>query len=344
MISGRRDFLATATATAAAAVAGGAVCGAGDAAADVTPAPESASHASWSRSVRLALNMSTLRGQQLTVPEQVAVAAKAGYDGIEPWIRDLREFVEGGGSLRDLRRQIDDAGVTVESAIGFAPWIVDDDAARMAGLEEARRDMALVAELGGTRIAAPPIGAHRPVDGQPPGPPLPVIAERYRRLLEVGAEAGVVPMLELWGFSPTLSKLSELAYVAAGAGHPDACVLPDFYHIYKGGNDFASLGVIEANRMPVFHINDYPADPPLDTIADKDRVFPGDGVCPLAETIAMLLRHGFRGTFSLELFNPVYWERDASEVAREGLEKSRRVLDEASRLVESGRPAETGRS
>lgn len=276
--------------------------------------------------VRFALNTSTIRGQKLDVPQQIAVTAEAGYDGIEPWIRDIRQYVEQGGSLETLRRQIADAGLTVESAIGFAQWIVDDEAQRKAGLDEARRDMELVAAIGGTRMAAPPIGAHRPVEGQPAGPPLPVIADRYRALLEVGDEMGVTPMLELWGFSPTLSRLSELAYVATGAAHPRASVLPDFYHIYKGGNDFASLGMIEASRMPVFHINDYPADPPREQISDQHRVFPGDGVCPLTEIIGTLLDHGFRGTFSLELFNPEYWQRDPLQVAQEGLQKSKSVL------------------
>ena len=189
--------------------------------------------------------------------------------------------------------------------------------------------MALVKAIGGGRVAAPPVGAHR--GGSTP-PPLPVIAERYRALLEVGEQVGVVPQLELWGFSPTLSKLSELAYVSAGAGHPDACVLPDFYHIYKGGNDFASLGMIEASRMHCFHMNDYPADPPIAEIADKHRVFPGDGVCPLPKIIRQLIDHGFAGTFSLELFNPEYWERDPFEVASEGLEKSRAVVQAAMQL------------
>lgn len=279
-----------------------------------------------SSAVRFALNMSTIRGQKLPITEQVDVAAKAGYDGIEPWIRDVEQFVKEGGDLRDLRKRIVDAGLTVDSAIGFANWIVDDDEARAAGLKQARADMELVKAIGGSRVAAPPVGAHR---GDGDSPPLDAIAERYRALLEVGDETGVVPQLELWGFSPTLSKLSELAYVAAGAGHPDACVLPDFYHIYKGGNDFASLGMIEASRMHCFHINDYPADPPRDTIADKHRVFPGDGVCPLAKIIRQLVDHGFAGTFSLELFNPDYWKRDANEVASEGLRKSRQVVAEA---------------
>ena len=276
--------------------------------------------------VRFALNTSTVRGQKLSVIEQIEVTAKAGFDGIEPWIGDLQKYADQGGSLGDLKKRIEDLGVTVDSAIGFANWIVDDEEARKQGLENAKMEMSLVKAIGGARVAAPPVGAHR---GNVTPPPLPVIAERYRALLEVGEKIGVTPQLELWGFSPTLSKLSELAYVAAGAEHPNACVLPDFYHIYKGGSDFSALGMIEASRMHCFHMNDYPADPPRESIADKDRVFPGDGVCPLPKIIRQLLDHGFKGTFSLELFNPDYWERDALEVATEGLAKSKAVVTAA---------------
>jgi len=292
--------------------------------------PQKQTHAATQDSselpVRFALNTSTVRGQKLTIEEQVDLTAKAGYDGIEPWIRDIQAYVDGGGSPGDLKKRIVDRGLTVDSAIGFANWIVDDPEARAKGLEQAKEEMALVKAIGGGRVAAPPVGAHR---GDSTPPPLPRIAERYRALLEVGEQVGVVPQLELWGFSPTLSKLSELAYVSAGAGHPDACVLPDFYHIYKGGNDFASLGMIEASRMHCFHMNDYPSDPPLAEIADKHRVFPGDGVCPLPTIIRQLIDHGFAGTFSLELFNPEYWERDPGEVAVEGLRKSREVVQAA---------------
>ncbi len=271
--------------------------------------------------LKFCLNTSTIRGQKLSLPEQIRVAADAGFDGIEPWIGDLSGYVESGGKLSDLKKQLDDSGLSVESAIGFAQWIVDDDATRKKGLEEARRDMEMLTQIGGKRIAAPPIGAHKE-----PGPALPIIAQRYRKLLEVGAQIGVVPQLELWGFSKTLSRLGELAYVATEASHEDACVLPDFYHIYKGGSDFAGLSMIEASKMEVFHINDYPANPTRATIADKDRVFPGDGVCDLKGIIGNLVANGFDGCFSLELFNPEYWKRDALAVAKEGLAKMKSVM------------------
>lgn len=275
----------------------------------------------WAQQVRYCLNTSTVRGQKLSVPEQIDLCARAGYDAIEPWMGDLRGYVEGGGSLRDLRKRLDDAGLTVESAIGFAQWIVDDPEQRAAGLEQARSDMALLAEIGGKRIAAPPIGAH-----QAPGPDLAVIAERYRALLVAAEPIGVVPELELWGFSKTLSQLAELAYVATAAAHPQACVLPDVYHIYKGGSSFDSLGMIEASRMPVFHMNDYPATPTRDKIGDGDRVYPGDGVAPLKEIFTLLAKHGFAGVLSLELFNEGYWKLPADEVAATGLRKMREVV------------------
>lgn len=316
----RRTFVATS----AIAVASGAIMTNSSAA---EPAPAASSPSSRSP-IRFCLNTSTLRGQKLSVPDQIKVCADAGYDGIEPWMRDLYQFVDEGGNLADLRKQLEDANLTVESAIGFAKWIVDDEAERKAGLEEARRDMDLLKQIGGKRIAAPPIGAHTQA-----GPALEVIAARYRDLLVLGAEIGVTPQLELWGFSKTLSRLGEMAYVATAAEHPDACVLPDFYHIYKGGSRFEGLGMIEASRMHVFHMNDYPGVPPRESISDADRVFPGDGVCPLPEIIANLIRSGFVGVFSLELFNPDYWQRDALEVAKEGLAKSKAVVQKSQLLV-----------
>jgi sugar phosphate isomerase/epimerase len=68
-------------------------------------------------------------------------------------------------------------------------------------------------------------------------------------------------------------------------------------------------------------MNDYPATPPRQSISDKDRVFPGDGIAPLADIIRTLRAIDFNGYLSIELFNPDYWQRDPLEVAREALQK-----------------------
>jgi sugar phosphate isomerase/epimerase len=266
-------------------------------------------------------NTSTVRGQKLALDEQVELTARAGYDAIEPWLRDIQAFVDNGGNLDKIKSRIEELGITVESAIGFANWIVDDDQKRAEGLETARHDMKLVKAIGGTRIAAPPVGATNQEDLD-----LFKAATRYRDLLEVGKEEGVTPQLELWGFSKSISRLGELMFVAVESGHPDACILLDIYHIYKGGSDFQGLELINSSRIHVFHVNDYPADPPRESISDADRVYMGDGVAPTSMILQTIYRNGFRGMLSLELFNRTYWQQDALEVARTGLKKMRATV------------------
>ena len=113
--------------------------------------------------IRYCFNTSTVRGQELTIEQQIDLAAKAGYSGIEPWVRDVVEYRDAGGSVSDLKKRIDDHGLVVESGIGFANWIVDDDAQRQDGLEVAKHDMDLLRSIGGRRIAAPPAGAQNGV-------------------------------------------------------------------------------------------------------------------------------------------------------------------------------------
>ncbi len=274
---------------------------------------------------RYCLNTSTIRGQNLGIVKEVELAAKAGYDGIEPWIRELEAYVKEGGSLKDLGKRIADHGLRVESAIGFANWIVDDDAKRAEGLETAKRDMDMLKTIGGTHIAAPPVGAHR----DSPKLDLFKVAERYRALLEVGDQTGVIPQAEVWGFSDNLSRLGETMFAVIESGHKDACILPDVYHIYKGGSDFAGMAAIAGSSIHCFHVNDYPADPPRNTISDKDRVYPGDGVAPLNDIFQMIAANGFAGVLSLELFNPGYWEQDAEQVVKTGLAKTKEAVAKA---------------
>ena len=129
----------------------------------------------------LGLNTSTIRGQKLSIVDEIELARKAGYQAMEPWIDELERYAGSGGSLEDLAKRFRDAGISVESAIGFFDWVVDDAERRRKGFESARRAMDLVRRIGGKRLAAPPVGAtdRRMADMLP-------IAERYRSLLELG--------------------------------------------------------------------------------------------------------------------------------------------------------------
>jgi sugar phosphate isomerase/epimerase len=272
-------------------------------------------------SFKYCFNTSTVRGQKLPLVEEIEIAAKAGYQAIEPWIGEIEAYQQQGGTLADLKKRIADAGLTVESAIGFAEWIVNDGAQRAKGMERARHEMDLVRQIGGTRIAAPPAGAKDATDID-----LFAAADRYRSLLELGDHIGVVPQVEVWGFSKTLNRLGEVMFVATECQHPKACVLLDVYHLHRGGSGFAGLRMVQGSAMHVFHMNDYPANSPREQLTDADRVYPGDGAAPLREILTTLHRSGFDGYLSIELFNKTYYQQDALTVAKTAIEKMKELV------------------
>lgn len=311
--STRRGFLQSGSALAGAALVAG-----------TQPAPAQDRPGAPPARFHFCLNTSTIREQKVGIVREIEIAREAGYDAIEPWMDTLHQYVADGGSLSDLKKRLLDAGLVVPSAIGFAHWIVDDADARKQGLETARRDMDLLAQIGGQRIAAPPVGAQ-----DKPGPDLATISQRYRALLELGDQLGVIPQCEVWGFSKTLSKLSETAYTVIGANHPKACLLADVYHLHKGGSGFDGVRLLSGLGLQVFHLNDYPAQPGPEQINDSHRVFPGDGVAPLVPLLRTLRTVGFSGFLSLELFNREYWKQDPLQVAQTGLRKMRAVAQQA---------------
>ena len=270
---------------------------------------------------KFALNASTLRGYSLPLIDQVKAVAAAGFAGFEPWLKDIRAAKESG-TLGDVRRIAADGGVSFVNGIAFGQWVNPDPAVRSAGLEETRRDMALLAELGCPMIAASMFGV------QKPGSPILTkesIAERYAAVLDLGKAMGVRPLLEYWGHSVNLSRLEDALDVLKLLGRPDAAILADVYHTYRGGGDFAAYRRLSASLLPVLHVNDYPAAPARDMLSDPDRVWPGDGIAPWADIFANLDAAGADPWLSIELFNPAYWRTTPDDTMRVGMEKMKRL-------------------
>ena len=265
---------------------------------------------------RYCLNTSTIRGQKLGILKNIEIASRAGYDGIELWVKDIRNFLDNGGTTRDLRHKLEDSGLIFENAISFPQWLVNDQERRDQAMVNMKEEMEILAELGCKRIAAPPTSATK-------GEKIDLIqaAERYHAILELGETYNIFPMLEIWGFSQNISRLGEAAFIATESNHPHASILPDVYHLYRGGSSFTGLQLLSRKAVPVFHMNDYPAHISREQLKDADRVFPGDGVAPLPEIVRELRLINPSMVLSLELFNPLYWKMDALEVAITGLEK-----------------------
>jgi 2-keto-myo-inositol isomerase len=269
------------------------------------------------------LNMSTIRGQNLGFIKELETAAAAGFRSVEIWMDSMQQYLQSGGTLKDAKMKLNDLDLKVEDCISFNKWIVDDEATRSQGTEQMKKDMDVLAQLGCKRMAATGMGT---TDADVPS--LDVIAERYRAILEMGHSFGVVPQLEMWGFQKNMRDVAEVLYAAMKSDHPDARVLLDVFHLYRGNTSLNMLSLMDSNACEMFHMNDYPTGFPYQTITDADRIYPGDGIAPIKQTLKILLRD--RKTplvLSTELFNKAYYRQDALTVAKTSLAKMKAIVE-----------------
>lgn len=291
---------------------------------DVSGLPSDKSNGKKKLPFRISLNTSTISAYKLSVEKQIDLVADAGFDGIELWVRDVTAYLNEGGTCESLQKRLMSRNLILENMIGFAPWFTEDLTARANGIEQLRQDMIMTAKLGGKYIAAP-IQGIKTLDKMK----FDDYAQRYRTILQLADQTGVTPIIELWG-AGALNQLADCAQIVISTGDKNASMLLDFYHLYRGDNSWDTLDCINAYRLPVFHINDYPASPAREQLKDSDRVFPGDGICPFRVLIPKLFNAGFRGAFSVELFNKNYWATmDAPTILKTSYEKTYRVINDA---------------
>ena len=259
------------------------------------------------------LNTSTIR--PTPIREKIRIAGQLGYRAIEPWNDEVDDYLRQGGTIEDLRKAIDDAGLRVASVIALFGWTEADPIAHRIALDECKRRMDQAARLGSPYIVASP--PNEVVD-------LGFAAGRFAELMRIGREIGVTPSMEFLGFVEGVHTLQSARAIADGSG---ATVVADVFHLMRGGGSIDDLLTIPGDRMAIFHINDLPASPPPTMQSDSDRVMLGEGFADLRGVIANLRTIGYRGPLSLELFNETLWAADPEEVCRVGLERMRGLVE-----------------
>ncbi len=266
----------------------------------------------------LSLNTSTIRPAPLR--EKIAIATETGYDAIEPWINDLEKHEAEGGSLEDLGAEIRDLGLTVPNVIGLWSCMPAGKDAFDQSLEATRNRMRISAAIGSKHVAAVPSPDRADFD-------IGWGTECYRRLLEIGRdEFGIITAVEFVGFLKGIHRLGQAAAIALDANDPDACLIADTFHLFRGGSGLNGVRHLDGKFIAVFHWNDVLAEPPRKEQSDEHRVYPGDGVLPLTQLLKDLKAIGYTGPLSLELFSREHWKQDLKQVAATGLEKMRQGI------------------
>lgn len=266
----------------------------------------------------LCLNTSTIRPSNLEA--KIDAAAAAGFDAVELWINDLEDHEKAGGDLKELGAKIKEKGMFVINVIGLWSAIPPTQEAWEAGLPETRERMRRMSAVGSRHAAAIPPSDVENFD-------LKWGAARYKDLLKIGREEyNIIPAVEFVGFFKSVYRLGQAVAMAIDSDEAGAMIIPDTFHLYRGGSGFEGIRHIRGEMIASFHFNDVGPETPREQLADEHRIYPGDGILPLKPMLRTLREINYTGPLSLELFNREHWKLDPKEVARTGLQKMKDVI------------------
>ncbi len=268
----------------------------------------------------ICLDTATIRPASLK--DKVKIAAKAGYDAIEPWDGELQKFEAEGGNLKDLGKEIKDLGLFVPSVIGLWNSIPPTKDQFDSSLKDTRNRMRMGSDIGAQHIQTIANNAGENYNHK-------WMAARYREILEIGIkEYNILPALVFVKYQP-IKTMGQAMGIIMDANHPSAMMIPDTYHMHISEGGFESIKLLNGNAIAIFQFSDAPSSPAITELGDSHRVYPGDGILPLQQILRDLKATGFRKCISLELYNPEYWKQDLQKVAETGLAKTLEVIQKA---------------
>jgi 2-keto-myo-inositol isomerase len=263
---------------------------------------------------RLALHTWTLDTTPL--PEAVAAAKAAGWDGVELRRLDYnraREAGRAGGWVEDTVRA---SGLPVACVGVEFGWMWADGAERARLLAVFDEQCARAAALGCATLMSPVDKGTGDVARA---------AASVREVGDIASRHGVRLAVEFNSQCEQLNTLERLREVLAKAAHPACGLLFDAYHMQRSGGSPRSLDDVRADELVYVQFSDVPrGDVKRGEVLN--RLPPGQGCVPFKEFFAAVRGTGYGGFLSYEGPNTAAWTRPAGEVAREALAATRAHL------------------
>lgn len=255
--------------------------------------------------------------------EDVRSAAAAGFQSVELWYRKLPDYLKDR-NVSDLRHQLRAADLQVATICPlFVQFGEEAEPARRAIGEAAR----IAAELECPTLL---VCVRQPPESLSPSEQLELAARETALAADVAAPYGVSLAVEPLGRHPLVPGPKEALAIVAGAGRPNLGIMLDTFHYYKSAVPQSDIAAIPVEKVLVVHVNDS-EDRPREELRDSNRLYPTLGVIPSADMLRPLVRGGYAGAMSVEIFREEYWQRPVDEIAAQ----SRLYLDKLlARLVE----------
>jgi sugar phosphate isomerase/epimerase len=267
---------------------------------------------------RLALHMWTID----TTPLATALdaAKQAGYDAVELRRTDFKRCFEAGMSNAAVLDLIKKSGIPVGVLGVEYGWLfaTGEESARLFKVfrESCENAVALGCD---TLMSAP-----GPVNG-----PIPQAIDHLKRAGDIAGEYDLKLAIEFNSQHDVLNSLAVLTTLIEGANKPNCGYLIDAYHFARSGAGGRGFANVPADKIYCFQYSDLSSNPVTGVRRPTDRLPPGKGVVKWREVLGLLYEKSYTGYLSYEAPNPEQWQRSPYDVAREGVELTRKLLNDA---------------
>jgi 2-keto-myo-inositol isomerase len=252
-------------------------------------------------------------------------AKAAGYGFLEIWAPKLLGYF-ANGSLTDLRHDLKEAGLPVATLNSVERVTFQDPSGHERMLQDFTRFCRVASALGGATVIAVPSPKPK---GMSRAAMEAETARVLRQLATIAARHEVRVALEFLGFADcSVNTLEACWRVVRRVNRPNVGLVLDTFHFYAGNSSLRSIAALDPRRLFMVHLNDVMPGPRA-RLHDARRLYPGDGVLPLASLLRALRAIGYAGLFSVEIFQPRYWRQDPMKVAATAYRKARAALEAA---------------
>ncbi|MEV0618350.1 TIM barrel protein [Nonomuraea sp. NPDC050404] len=246
-----------------------------------------------------------------TLMEKLEAIAAAGFDGVEIFENDLLTCPL---PPEEVRARAADLGLGIDLYQPFRDFEGVPAEVLAGNLRRAEHKFRLMERLGAdlllvcSNISPAAIGDDELAAGQ------------LRLLAERAAEYGIRIAYEALAWGRHVNEYLHAWRIVRLADHPNLGTCLDSFHILSRGSDPVGIEAIPGEKIFFLQLADAPLLA-MDVLqwSRHYRCFPGQGNFDLAGLVASVLRTGYAGPLSLEVFNDVFRQASTERTALDGM-------------------------
>lgn len=259
---------------------------------------------------QIAINsVSTIR---FGLEECLAAYHQAGFKNVEFPLSHIRDYLTQRHTVSDVQRLL--GAYRLQCIGGFECQVECFSPARQYRRNHSRilENARLLSELGGTNLV---VGTDGPKDLTALKDPLGHIAKTFATIAKEIKGTGVTLCLE-FNWSPIVKSLRTACEIARRSRMSNVGVLFDPAHYHCTPTKFDQITSENVAYIKHIHVDDMQDKPGELSDCNADRVLPGKGCLDLKSIFARIEKHGYRGYFSIEMFNEKLLTMPARKAAR----------------------------